>query len=98
MFFINSRDLDYNECQIKIGRDGLDLIYKNRTVEIPINRLKRFVSHSVKETKKYHQYESLDENKIVIIARIDDSLKELNFFTDENCDIIVHWLRKNITA
>ena len=98
MFLINSRDFNNNECQIKIERGGVDLIYNNRTLNIPINNLKKFISHSIKETKKYQQYESLDENKIVIIARIDNVLTELNFFTDENCDIIVHWLRKNITA
>ena len=96
MFLINSRDIYSKECQIKIGRDGIDLIYQDKTIEIPINKLKRFLSHSTNTTKKYSHYELLEENKIVIIGRIDDVLKELNFYTDENCDIIVHWLRKNV--
>ena len=35
-----------------------------------------------------------EENRIVVIGRINDRLTEMNFYTDENCDLIVHWLRK----
>ena len=54
MFLINSRDIYSKECQIKIGRDGVDLIYEDKTIEIPINKLKRFVSHSQELLKNIH--------------------------------------------
>lgn len=98
MFLINCRDIYSKECQIKIGRDGLDLIYEDETIEIPINKLKRFVSYSIGNTRRQADYELLEDNRIVIIGRINEVLTEMNFFTDENCDIIAHWLKKNIKA
>ena len=98
MFLINSRDIYSQECQIKIGRYGVDLIYDDKTIEIPITKLKRFVSHSTGNTRKQADYELLEENRIVIIGRINERLTEMNFYTDEDCDIIVHWLKKNIKA
>ena len=98
MFLINTRDIYSKECQIKIGRDGVDLIYQDETIEIPINKLKRFVSYSNENTRRQGHYELLQENRIVVIGRINDRLTEMNFYTDENCDLIVHWLRKNIKA
>ena len=88
MFLINCRDIYSKECQIKIGREGVDFIYDDKIVEIPINKLKRFVSYSIGNARRRADYELLEENRIVIIGRINEVLTEMNFFTDENCDII----------
>ena len=100
MFLINAYDIYYSkECQIKVGREGIEVKYDTYTLDIPIIRLKRFESDpAITKKNKNSDYELLDENKITIIARIKDNLKRIEYTTDENCDIIVHWLKKNITA
>ena len=100
MFLINAYDIYYSkECQIQVGREGILVKYDTYTLDIPITRLKRFESNpAITKKNKYSDYELLDENKIIIIARIKNNLKRIEYTTDENCDVIVHWLRKNITA
>lgn len=102
MFLIEATNITEPEnskfCRLNIDRTGIRIIYKDSTVNIPINKYKNIRSISPKSPRRRNGYQEITENKLLIDCKINDIFQSLTFSTDENCDPIIYWLRENIRA